>query len=152
MKISDFLSPTNVKLDVRANDKTTLLRQLSAQAAAEAGLNPEDVTAQIVRREELGSTGVGDGVGLPHARFADLKAPLGLLARLRHGIDFDAVDDQPVDIVFLLLLPEATQGNQLNALAQVARTLRNAENLRRIRDATESSAVFRAIDEPNATG
>ena len=145
MKISDFLSPANVMLDVRASDKTRLLRQLSAQAAAKVGLDPEDVMAQIVKREELGSTGVGDGVALPHARLAGLKTPFGLLARLRRGIDFDAVDDQPVDIVFLLLLPESAHGEQLNALARVARSLRNTETRRQIREAAESNAAFQAI-------
>ena len=105
MKISDFLSPADVMLDVRASDKSRLLRQLSTQAAAEVGLDADEVSTQIAKREELGSTGVGNGVALPHARLKGLKAPFGLLARLRRGIDFEAIDDQPVDIVFLLLLP-----------------------------------------------
>jgi PTS system nitrogen regulatory IIA component len=145
MKISDFLSPANVMLDIRANGKTTLLRQLSAQAAAEVGLDPEDVTTQIVKREELGSTGVGDGVALPHARLKGLKVPFGLLARLRRAIDFEAVDDHPVDIVFLLLLPESADGEQSSALAGVARALRNAETRRRIREATDTAVAFQAI-------
>jgi len=145
MKISDFLSPANVVLDMRAGDKTQLLRQLSAQAAAELGLDPEQVMAQILKREELGSTGVGDGVALPHARLAGLKTPFGLLARLRRSIEFDAVDDQPVDIVFLLLLPQSARGDHLNALARVARSLRNTETRERIRRAAESNAAFQAI-------
>ncbi len=148
MKISDFLSPANVMLDIRASDKTQLLRQLSRQAAAEVGLDPDEVATQIVKREALGSTGVGNGVALPHARLAGLTAPFGLLARLRRGIDFEAIDDQPVDIVFLLLLPESADGEQLNALACVARVLRNPEALRRIRDAADPDALFRATTEP----
>ena len=151
MKISDFLSPADVTLDVRAGDKTRLLRQLSTQAATELGLNAEKVSSEILKREELGSTGVGNGVALPHARLRDLKWPFGLFARLRHAIDFEAIDDQPVDLVFLLLLPEAVEGAQLNALACGARTLRDPERLRRIRGAIDPKDLFRAIAGSDAT-
>ena len=90
---------------------------------------------------------MGNGVALPHARLAELKAPFGLLARLRRPIDFEAVDDQPVDIVFLLLLPEAANSEQLNALACVARALRNPETLQRIRLAANRETLFRVITD-----
>ncbi len=148
MQISDFLSPADVVLDVRASDKSRLLRELSVQAAAKAGLKAEDVFEQIAKREELGSTGVGNGVALPHARFKGIKSPFGLLARLRQAIDFEAIDDRPVDVVFLLLLPESADGEQLNALACVARALRNPETLRRVGGAADRDALFRAVAEP----
>jgi PTS system nitrogen regulatory IIA component len=148
MKISDFLSPANIMLDVRESDKPRLLRQLSAQAAAEVGLDPDEVSTQITKREELGSTGVGNGVAIPHARFRDLKTPFGLLARMRHGIDFEAIDDQPVDVVFLLLLPDTPNDAQLNALACAARTLRDPETLHHVRHASDREAMFRAITDP----
>ena len=147
MKIRDVLSPTDIILDVRAKDKSRLLRELSVHAAAEVGLDADEVSEQIAKREELGSTGVGNGVALPHARLRGLKGSFGLLARLRHGIDFEAIDDLPVDIVFLLLIPEAADRPQLNALAVVARALRDPEALRRIRGAADSEALFRAIAE-----
>jgi nitrogen PTS system EIIA component len=137
-------------IDVRASDKTRLLQQLSAQAANALGLDSDEVSEQITKREELGSTGVGNGVGLPHARLPGLKAPFGLLARLRHGIDFEAIDGQPVDVVFLLLLPETGDGAQLNALASVARALRDPDALRRFRRASDGEALYRAIAEPGA--
>jgi nitrogen PTS system EIIA component len=90
-------------------------------------------------------------VALPHARLAGLKAPFGLFARLRRAFDFEAIDDQPVDVVFLLLLPESADGEQLNALACVARVLRNPEVLTRVRDAADLDALFRAITEPSTT-
>src|SRR6476660_868610 len=90
MKIRDVLSPTDIIVDVRASDKTRLLEQLSTQAATKAGLAADEVAREIAKREELGSTGVGNGVALPHARLRRLKAPFGLLARLREGIDFEA--------------------------------------------------------------
>jgi K+-transporting ATPase KdpF subunit len=99
-------------------------------------------------REELGSTGVGNGVALPHARLVGLKTPFSLFARLRRAIDFEAIDDQPVDLVFLLLLPESENGEQLNALACAARALRDPEVLKQIRGAADPDALFRAIVGP----
>jgi nitrogen PTS system EIIA component len=150
MEIRDFLSPADIMIDVRASDKTRLLQQLSAQAAIALGLDSDEVSEQIIKREELGSTGVGNGVGLPHARLTGLKAPFGLLARLHHGIDFEAIDGQPVDVVFLLLLPETGDGAQLNALASVARALRDPDALRRLRRASDGEALYRILAEPSA--
>jgi nitrogen PTS system EIIA component len=144
MKISDFLSPADVILDVRASDKGRLLRELSAKAAVKTGLKEEDVLAQIAKREELGSTGVGNGVALPHSRIGGLKSPFGLLARLRQPLDFEAIDEQGVDIVFLLLLPEGVDNN---ALAAVARALRVPDRLEQIRAARTPDGIFRAITE-----
>jgi len=150
MKISDFLSPTDVSLDVRESDKARLLQQLSSQAAAKVGLSANEVCTQIIKREELGSTGVGNGVALPHARLRGLTTPFGLFARLRHGIDFEAIDSQPVNIVFLLLLPDGTGASQLNALASVARALRDPETLQRIRSAADRDSLFQAIVDASA--
>jgi PTS system nitrogen regulatory IIA component len=145
MNISDFLSPSDVTLDVRASEKSRLLRQLSIEIAAKARLNADTVAAEIAKREELGSTGVGNGVALPHARLRELKTPFGLLARLRHAIDFDAIDGEPVDIVVLLLLPDSSNSTKGNALACVARALREPETLRQIRSADDSEALYRAV-------
>ena len=150
MKISDFLTPTDVALDVRESDKARLLQQLSSQAAAKVGLSANEVCTQIIKREELGSTGVGNGVALPHARLQGLTTPFGLFARLRHGIDFEAIDSQPVNMVFLLLLPDGTGASQLNALASVARALRDPETLQRIRSAADRDSLFQAIVDSSA--
>jgi PTS system nitrogen regulatory IIA component len=148
MKISDFLSPADVMLDVKSANKGELLRLLSARAAAGSGLDVSEVVTLILKREELGSTGVGNGVALPHARLVGLKTPFSLFARLRRAIDFEAIDDQPVDLVFLLLLPESENGEQLNALACAARALRDPEVLKQIRGAADPDALFRAIVGP----
>ena len=150
MKISNFLSPADVALDVRESDKARLLQQLSSQAAAKVGLSANEVCTQIIKREELGSTGVGNGVALPHARLQGLTTPFGVFARLRHGIDFEAIDSQPVNIVFLLLLPDGTGASQLNALASVARALRDPETLQRIRSAADRDSLFQAIVDASA--
>ena len=155
MKIRDVLSPTDIIVDVRASDKTRLLEQLSTQAATKAGLAADEVAREIAReiakREELGSTGVGNGVALPHARLRRLKAPFGLLARLREGIDFEAIDDRLVDIVFLLLLPETADRAQLNALACVARAMRDPETLQRVRTVADPEALFGAIADSGSS-
>src|SRR5262249_61730321 len=91
MKISDFLSPADVMIDVRANDKSRLLRELSDKAAARAGLKEEEVFEQIVKREALGSTGVGNGVALPHSRIGGVRSPFGILARRRPPEGFEDI-------------------------------------------------------------
>jgi nitrogen PTS system EIIA component len=145
MKISDFLSPNQVMVDVKATDKSRLLEQLSTEAAAATSLGAGEVVREIAKREELGSTGVGNGVALPHARLPSLKVPFALLARLRHPVDFDAIDGEPVDIVVLLLLPDTGDGAKGNALACVARALRDGETLRQIRSARSGETLYRIV-------
>jgi len=145
MEITDFLSPTEVIVNAGAPDKIRLLTDLCNRAASTLKLDPSRITADILKRENLGSTGMGGGVAIPHTRLADLKKPFGTLATLRSPIDFDAIDRQPVDIVFLLLLPTSAAGEQLNALALVARKLRDADVVRNARRALDAAALFAAM-------
>jgi len=145
MKISDLLSPTDVIVDTRTSNKRLLLQELAAKAAASLGLNVDQIMPDLLKREELGSTGIGRGVAIPHARLPDVQRPYGLLARLKAPIEFDAIDGQAVDIVFVLLLPAAAENGQIGALAQVARTLRPEENLARLRAARNTSELYSAI-------
>jgi PTS system nitrogen regulatory IIA component len=145
MKISDLLSQADVMIDVRVSNKRLLLQELAAKAAASLGLKVEQIAPYLLKREELGSTGIGRGVAIPHARLPDLQRPHGILARLKQGIEFDAIDGQPVDIVFVLLLPAAAETEALGALASVARTLRSPENLARLRAAKDGSELYSAI-------
>jgi nitrogen PTS system EIIA component len=145
MIIADFLSPSDVMVDVHAVDKAQLLRELSKRAAASTKLDRDMVSTAILKRESLGSTGTGGGVAIPHARFSNLKKPFGILARLNKAVDFEAIDSKPVDIVFLLLLPGAGESAQLNALASVARKLRNSEITASIRRANDGAEMYRAI-------
>ena len=136
------VSPSDVLIDVRAPDKVHLLRELSRRAASVLKLNAEGVSGEILKREALGSTGVGAGVAIPHARIQGLKQPFGVLARLRKAIEFEAIDSQLVDIAFFLLLP--AEGEQLNALACVARKLRDPEAVGEIRRKRNSVDVHHA--------
>src|ERR1043166_10050764 len=97
MQISSFLSPTDVLADVRAADKRQLLREMAKKAAPALQLTAEVIASGLIQREELGSTGMGGGVAIPHARFAALTGPFGMFARLKKPIDFDAIDGQPVE-------------------------------------------------------
>jgi len=150
MHIKDFLSESHVFVDIRASNKVGLLTDLCRRAASVLNIDADKITADILKREQLGSTGMGDGVAIPHARIADVKRPFGLLARLKSSIDFEAIDRVPVDIVFLLLLPVAPAGEQLNSLALVARKLRDADTISEARRAKSRSDLYASVlQEPN---
>jgi len=146
MEIKDFLLPADALINVRVSDKTRLLQELAARAASALNLDVNRISVELLKREHLGSTGTGSGVAIPHARIPDLKEPFGTLVRLKHAIDFDAIDGKPVDIVFMLLLP-AQSGDPLNALATVARKLRDSELVKRLRSAADASELHNAVLE-----
>jgi nitrogen PTS system EIIA component len=147
MKISDFLSAADVLIDVRAAHKRQLLRELAEKMAEKAKLSADEINLELLKREDLGSTGTGDGVAIPHARIKGLTKPLGFVARLKRPINFDAIDGQRVDTVFVLLLPSTTNGEQLGALASVARRLRTPEVVARIREASTEAEVYTLVAE-----
>jgi PTS system nitrogen regulatory IIA component len=145
MDIKEFLSPSDTLVDVRASDKTHLLQELTRRAAASLELAAERIVAEILKREELGSTGTGGGVAIPHARIQELNEPFGVFARLNRPIDFEAIDGRPVNLVFLLLLPANPVGEQLKALASVARKLRDPACLRDLRSARDAASLYHAL-------
>jgi PTS system nitrogen regulatory IIA component len=118
---------------------------LARVAASALQLPAELIATELNKREELGSTGMGNGVAIPHARFAALAKPFGILARLRQPIDFDAIDGERVDLVFVLLLPAAPDGEQLGALACVARQLRLPSVIERLRRLKQPAELYAAI-------
>jgi nitrogen PTS system EIIA component len=142
MDIKHFLSQADTLADVRSVDKDRVLKELCTRAGKALNLQVESISKDILKREELGSTGVGGGVAIPHARISTLNIPYGILARLRRPIDFNSIDGKPVDIVFLLLLPATPAGEQLNALAAVARRLRDQKVLRTLREAADSTSMY----------
>ena len=147
MQIKDFLTTSSVVIDVPASGKAALLSDLARRAAAELKLDSDVVANAVGKRDELGSTGIGGGVAIPHARLREIKKPYGLLARLKSPIDFDAINSEPVDIVFLMLLPAASQLDQLNTLAAAARKLRDRGVLNSLRKAITSAELYRAITD-----
>ena len=145
MNIQDFLSPNDVTIDVAPTNKQKLLVELANKAGSQLRLPPHIILTELSKREELGSTGLGDGVAIPHARFNQIDKAFGMLFRLRQPIDFDALDGKPIDIVFLLLLPESPKGEQLSALACVARKLRKPAVTTALRKATDAGETFRLL-------
>jgi PTS system nitrogen regulatory IIA component len=145
MNIKDFLSPTDVLADFAAPGKAILLHWLARRASNTLKLPAEMISDSLLKREELGSTGTGGGIAIPHARISGLEKPFGILVRLKQPIDFDAIDGQPVDLVFLLLLPAASSKEQLNALASVARILRSPGPVSSLRRARDGVDLFRVM-------
>lgn len=145
MKISDLLSPADVMVDVRASNKLALLQDVAERAATNLDLRVDQIAPYLLKREALGSTGVGGGVAIPHARLPDLQRPHGLLVKLKQPMDFDAIDGQAVDIVFVLLLPAHAENGQLGVLALVARTLRSSDMIGRLRRAKAAADLYFAI-------
>ena len=143
--IADFLSPANVLAKVAAADKDSLLRALCQRAAGSVALPEASIAREILKREALGSTGVGGGIAIPHARMAGIARPFGLIAQLKKPIDFESVDGRPVDIVFLLLMPADREEESRNALASVARKLRDPAVVAAIRKGRDEAAVHAAI-------
>jgi PTS system nitrogen regulatory IIA component len=144
-QISNFLSSDNIVLDLRASDKATLLRDLSRRAAAIVHIPAETLYLELAKREQLGSTGIGEGIAIPHAQFAGLRAPFGIVARLKPPIDYEAVDEQQVDLVFVILVPASSEKEHLNALAAAARRLREREVVRKLRAAPDKKAFYLSL-------
>ena len=145
MKLKDLLSSDHVAVDLRLSDKRAVLQELAQRAAAATSMPEERIVSELLKREELGSTGVGAGIAIPHTRMPEVKKPFGVLVRLKDAIDFGAIDGQPVDIVFLLLLPPAPAAESLAALATVTRKLRDGNVLGRLRSAQGNRQIYDAI-------
>ena len=142
LNIKSFLSAEDVVADYRAETKEQLLNELCARPKA-AQVDVQMVRGEILKREQLGCTGIGGGIAIPHARLQNLKKPFGSLVRLRKPIGYDAIDSDLVDIVFLLASPDESGGEQLNALAAVARKLRDQNTIDHVRKASDGPAMYR---------
>lgn len=147
MTLSDLLAPPDAICGLRAADKRSLLDDLARRASRTLGLDSGEVAAALHRREDLGSTGVGGGVAIPHARLEAVPRAYALLARLREPVEFDAVDERPVDLVCLVLLPSLSAGQHLNALACVARRLRDPGTATALRGARDAAALYAVAAE-----
>lgn len=145
MEITDLIEPDRVIIGMRAVDKTAALAELARRAAALVNLPAPSIREALMAREELGSTGVGEGIAMPHARIAGLDRLFGLFARLERPIDFAAVDERPVDLVFLLLIPATAGQEHLAALAAVARRLRKPDMASRLRAADGRAQLYREL-------
>lgn len=143
-EIQSFLSVSNVVVGLDAGCKREVLRQLSVRAAASFGLDSEALLDSLYEREQLGTTGIGEGVAVPHAR-ADLSQLQGFFAQLVRPVDFDAVDDRPVDLVFMLLAPHQADADHLKALSKIARLVRDPEVRAAMRGARDAESLFAVV-------
>ena len=142
MPLLDFLDPQAVLPALRVSSKKHALQELAAHAARLTGLPESAVYEALLQRERLGSTGIGEGIAIPHGKLAGLAHLFGLAARLDKPIDFEALDGQPVDILFLLLAPEGAGADHLKALASVSRAFRDRQTLAKLRGARSKDALF----------
>ncbi|MGB5093216.1 MAG: PTS IIA-like nitrogen regulatory protein PtsN [Parvibaculum sp.] len=151
MELEDLVSPEGVIAHLKVTSKKQALQELSGRAAEITGLSERAIFETLLERERLGSTGVGQGIAIPHGKLAELTRLHGLFARLDTPIEFDSVDDQPVDLIFLLLAPETAGADHLKALARISRLLRNPAVVEKLRASEEPAALFSILTEPAAT-
>jgi PTS system nitrogen regulatory IIA component len=145
MPLTDLLAPNAVIPALKVDSKKQTLQELAVRSAALAGQNEHAILEVLQQREKLGSTGVGNGIAIPHGKLAKLDKLFGLFARLERPVDFEALDGQPVDLVFLLLAPEGAGADHLKALARVARLLRDSEIARKLRDSRDVDALYEVL-------
>jgi PTS system nitrogen regulatory IIA component len=145
MNISDLLAPEAVMPALKVQNKKQLLQELAARAALQTRLPEKRILETLIERERLGTTGVGQGIAIPHGRMAGVTNITGVFARLESGIDYEAVDSQPVDLVFMLLAPENAGADHLKALARVSRLLRNQTACEKLRTASTAEALYAVL-------
>ncbi len=151
MPLSDLLVPKAVFPALKVNNKKQAIQELSAKAAELIGRDEREIFETLLQRERLGSTGVGNGVAIPHGKLPKLDKLVGLFARLTKPIDFEALDGEPVDLVFLLLAPEAAGADHLKALARIARLLRDDQIAKKLRAVRDADTVYAMLTTPPAS-
>jgi PTS system nitrogen regulatory IIA component len=150
MQIADLLSPEGVVAALKVQGKKQLIQELAARAAPLVHVPERRVYETLTERERLGTTGVGQGIAIPHGRLANLEKIVGIFVRLETAIDYDAVDKQPVDLIFMLLAPEGAGADHLKALARVSRLLRNQTTCEKLRAAKSAEALYAILSEPTS--
>ena len=148
MEINDLITPRSVVAQLRATTKKQVLQELAKRGAAMTGIHERTIYDVLIERERLGSTGIGMGIGIPHGRLAGIDRLCGIFARLDRPVPFDAIDDQPVDLIFLLLAPESAGADHLKALARVSRLLRDRTVCEKLRGTDNADALYALLIDP----
>jgi PTS system nitrogen regulatory IIA component len=151
MALAGLLQQNAILPAMKANSKKQLLQELAAKASKITGLPEREIFYVILQRERLGSTGVGNGIAIPHGKLAHLSTIVGIFARLESPVDFEALDDQPVDLVFLLLAPEGAGADHLKALSRIARVLRDPEMVAKLRATDSASGIYAFLSDDQAS-
>jgi PTS system nitrogen regulatory IIA component len=147
MELTNLLTPECIIANLKATSKKQALQEMSKRISEVTGENERDIFDVIIEREKLGSTGVGDGIAIPHGKLATLQKLYGLFARLERPINFDSIDERPVDLIFLLLAPETAGAEHLKALACVSRFLRDKTNCDKLRGSNKPEALYALLIE-----
>src|SRR5262249_41534227 len=148
MEIEDLVSsPAQVMPRLKAANKKQALQELAKRAAELTGAQERQIFDVLLERERLGTTGVGNGIAIPPGKLADIKPMFGLFARLEPAVDFEAIDEQPVDLIFLLLAPEGAGADHLKALARVSRLLRDRSICEKLRGADQAEAIYALLTD-----
>jgi nitrogen PTS system EIIA component len=142
MDISNLISLDSIVTNLKATSKKQILQELGNIAKKIINVPSHEISHILLELERLGTTGVGHGVAIPHGRLSGLKQIRGIFAKLDKPVDYDAIDDQPVDLVFLLLAPEGAGADHLKALAKVSRMLRDKTVCDKLRGANNGDAIF----------
>jgi PTS system nitrogen regulatory IIA component len=145
MEIAELIKPDQIVIGLDVTDKSGLLFELAMRASRACGVAAESILKALTAREALGSTGMGQGIALPHASIEGLKKPFGCLARLEHSVDFEAIDGEPVDLVFLLLTPPAARNQNVAILAAISRRLRDRTVLQELRTGKSAPEIYKAL-------
>jgi len=148
MEIVELLNVDAVVSNLKAASKKQVLQELAARATRLTGKDERAIFDVLLERERLGTTGVGNGIAIPHGKLPGLSRLYGMFARLDTPVDFDAIDDQPVDLIFLLLAPETAGADHLKALARVSRLLRDKGLCEKLRGSDNRDALFALLTEP----
>ena len=151
MEIADLITPRSVVPQLRAANKRQALQELARRASAMTGIHERTIFDVLTERERLGSTGIGMGIGIPHGKLPGLDKLYGIFARLERPIPFDAIDDQPVDLIFLLLAPENAGADHLKALARVSRLLRDRAVCGKLRGTDNADALYALLTDFTAS-
>jgi PTS system nitrogen regulatory IIA component len=152
MPLIDLVAPNAILPALKVNNKKQALQELAARAAVLTGQNERAIFEILMQREKLGSTAVGNGIAIPHGKMANLARLFGLFARLDRPIDFEALDAQPVDLIFLLLAPEPAGADHLKALARVARLMRTPDTAKLLRESRDAEAIYAVLTRTTAAG
>jgi PTS system nitrogen regulatory IIA component len=148
MEIEDLLSgPAQVMPRLKVGSKKQAIQELAHRAGELTDIHERKIFDVLLERERLGTTGVGNGIAIPHGKLADVKTMFGLFARLEHPVDFESIDEQPVDLVFLLLAPEGAGADHLKALARVSRLLRDRSICEKLRGADQAEAIYALLTD-----
>jgi len=147
MELTDLLDGQCIIANLRATSKKQALQELARRAADVTGQEERKIFSVLMDRERLGTTGVGSGIAIPHGKLAEVDRLYGIFARLEKPVDFQSIDDRPVDLIFVLLAPEGAGADHLKALARVSRLLRDHDICDKLRGTSEIDALYAILTE-----